>query len=841
MTGRPMNKEDQKRYLIIHGHFYQPPRENPWTERIDRQESAAPYHDWNERIAAECYHPNARSRRLDGYGRILKLVNNYEHISFNFGPTLLEWIEKHHPALHQQILEADVISAGRNGGHGNAIAQVYNHIIMPLASRRDQETQIRWGVHDFRRRFGREPEGIWLAETAINEVTLEMLIDFGFRFIILSPHQAGRVREISGKEWLDVSSGNIMTGMPYRCFGARKKRGRKRFIDIFFYDAQLSTEVSFNHLCRSGDVFADAIASAYERTGGDLVTIATDGEIYGHHEPFADMALAYLIDKAAGERGIELTNFPAYLDTHQPTFEVQIKQGHKQQGTAWSCPHGVGRWQKNCGCSTDAPGGWNQEWRSPLRKGLDGLRDEIGARFEKEGAAILADPWKARNDYIELIDHRSSETAAAFVRDRASGELDDPAIARGVSLLEAQRNAMLMYTSCGWFFNDISGIETIQLMKYAARAAELAGNGDREKLESIILTELEKAESNIKMHGTGADLYRQEKKYSAVSDGFLAGQYVLTTHLDCPEATPDHFGYEFDIIENGGIEFDDESIRTGLFRMTSPFSMRSGLFGYALILGAPSRVVCMVREGISHEEYCSLRSRLDNLPEESDRTDIIRKFTELFGGHIFAMRDLFPEDREKILARLAARQVDGLEERLEQLYLEDRDMLRLFSETHLTAPPVISVPAETVLSRRLERELANWERKLDPAGLKGVKAILSEADFYGVSLDRTEVSRMFTELLTEALGGLRDGIDEKAIGALIEFIDFGDETGVAFEDHGIQNLIYEILNGPLCDAIGRLERFELESGKELAGVRKMFILAKRFNFNVEEFEDRIPV
>lgn len=833
-----MNKEDQKRYLIIHGHFYQPPRENPWTERIDRQESAAPYHDWNERIASECYHPNARSRRLDGYGRILKLVNNYEHISFNFGPTLLAWIEKHHPVLHRQILEADAISAGQNGGHGNAIAQVYNHIIMPLANRHDQETQILWGEHDFRQRFGRESEGIWLAETAINEDTLELLIDHGYRFIILSPFQADRIRELGGSEWLDVSSGNIMTGMPYRCFGSRKKRGRKRFIDIFFYDAQISTDVSFNHLCRSGDVFADAVMSAYGRTGGDLVTIATDGEIYGHHEPFADMALAYLIDKAAAERSIELTNFPAYLDTHEPAFEVQIKQGHKGQGTAWSCPHGVGRWQENCGCSTGAPEGWNQEWRAPLRKGLDELRDALATQFEKKGGGILAHPWKTRNDYIEIINNRSSEAAAAFVRAHASGELTGPDIAEGVSLLEAQRNALLMFTSCGWFFNDISGIETTQLMKYAARAIELAGE---DSLEPALLTELGKAESNIESHGTGADLYRQEKKYSSVDEGFLAGQYVLTTHLCCSEATPDKFGYEFEVIENGGIEFDDESIRTGLFRMTSPFTMKSGLFGYALILGAPSRVVCMVREGITREEYCVLRERLDSLPDESDRKDIIRKFTELFGGHVFAMRDLFPEDREKLLAKLAARQVDGLEERLEQLYLEDRDMLRLFSETHLTAPPVIRVPAETVLSRRLERELEKWERRLDPAGLEGVKAILSEADFYGVSLDRTEVSRMFTELLNEALAGLRDGIDETATGSLLSFVDFGDQIGVAFEDHVIQNLIYEILTGPLCDAIGSLERLEPGSSIKLAGVRKMLALAQRFNFNIEAYEERIPV
>lgn len=841
MTGRPMKKKNQQRFLIIHGHFYQPPRENPWTERIDRQESASPYHDWNKRIAAECYLPNARSRRLDGYGRILTLVNNYEHISFNFGPTLLAWVEKHHPELYHQIVEADALSAGRRGGHGNAIAQVYNHIIMPLASLRDQETQIRWGVHDFRRRFGREPAGIWLAETAINETTLELLIDFGFRFIILSPFQAGRIRPLAGGKWLDVSTGNVLTGMPYRCFGARKKRSRKRFIDIFFYDAQLSTDVSFNHLCRSGDTFADSVAAAYKRTGGDLVTIATDGEIYGHHEPFADMALAYLIEKAARERGIEMTNFPAYLDSHEPAFEVQIKQGQKGEGTAWSCSHGVGRWKENCGCSTGAPEGWNQEWRSPLRKGLDELRDALAARFGEEGGGILADPWKARDEYIEIIENRSSEAAAGFVREREARELPDGDVARGVSLLEAQRNALLMYTSCGWFFNDISGIETTQLMKYAARAAELTGGNDAEKLESILLAELEKAVSNVETSGTGADLYRQEKKYSSVDGSFLAGQFVLTKHLECPDASPEAFGYEFEMVEEDSTEFDDESIRTGLFGMTSPFSLESRLFAYALILGPPAKVICMIREAAGPQKYDHLRARLDGLPEESDRKDIIRKFGGLFGGHVFAMRDLFPEDREEILYKLAARQIDGLEERLEQLYLEDRDMLRLFSETSITAPAVIRVPAETVLSRRLARELGSWERKLDTAGLEGVKAVLSEADFYGVSLDKSEISRLFTELLIEALGDQRDGIDEDVVRTLADFVNFIDDAGVGLEDHGIQNVIFDILTGPLDEAVGRMEKLEPESGKELGGVRKMLALAKRFNFNVDPLEERIPI
>jgi alpha-amylase/alpha-mannosidase (GH57 family) len=421
-----MENSARPRHLIIHGHFYQPPRENPWTETIERQESAAPYHDWNDRIANECYLPNSLSRRLDDYGRIAKLVNNYEWISFNFGPTLISWLEDHVPEAYARILEADRSSAKRLNGHGNAIAQCYNHSIMPLASRRDQETQIRWGIRDFERRFGRPSEGIWLPETAINAAVLEMLVEFAFRFIVLSPHQALRMRSLDdASHWKDVSKGTIPAGFPYRCFapGARGKRDSRRFIDVFFYDAPLSTDVSFNHLLRNGDGLADAISLAYPRGGDDLVVVATDGEIYGHHEPFADMALSYLVESAAPRRGLALTNFGAYLDAHEPRFEVELKPGPNGEGTAWSCVHGVDRWKEDCGDSAGGGPGWNQKWRAPLRTGLNNLRDALAAHYEREASKLLADPWKARDEYIGVVENRSRDTAAAFVAAHAAAPL----------------------------------------------------------------------------------------------------------------------------------------------------------------------------------------------------------------------------------------------------------------------------------------------------------------------------------------------------------------------------------------------------------------------------------
>src|SRR5262249_23746878 len=245
-------------YLCIHGHFYQPPRESPWLEAIELQESAHPYHDWNERVAAECYARNAASRILDDNKRIVRITNNYSKISFNFGPTLLSWIEGKDQALYQAILEADAVSSKTFSGHGSALAQCYNHPIMPLANERDKLTQVVWGISDFQHRFGREPEGMWLPETAVDLSTLEILAKLGIKFTILAPSQARRVRKIGGRTWRETCNGRIDPTMSYL---VRLPSGRT--ISIFFYDDPISRAVAFERLLTNGEQFAQRLLGAF--------------------------------------------------------------------------------------------------------------------------------------------------------------------------------------------------------------------------------------------------------------------------------------------------------------------------------------------------------------------------------------------------------------------------------------------------------------------------------------------------------------------------------------------------------------------------------------------------
>lgn len=488
-----------KKYICIHGHFYQPPRENPWTGAIEEQASAAPNHDWNERITDECYAPNAQTQILNNRDQALKTVNNYSQISFNFGPTLLSWLEKSSPETYRLVLEADKTSIARFSGHGAAIAQAYNHVIMPLANDRDKRFQVIWGIRDFEYRFKRKPEGMWLPETAVDVATLEVLAEQGIIFTILAPNQVKSVAQIGSNDWEDVADGAIDTQLSYLCC---LPSGRK--INIFFYNGYISNEVAFGEMLKNGVTFAKALIKQYPRPLGRkrLVHIANDGETYGHHHTFGNMALAYMLYHIEINHLAKVTIYGEFLEKNPPEYEVKIKDD-----TSWSCFHGVERWKANCGCHLDDEKEWHQEWRKDLRETLDWLRDQLIPFYEQSMSAYYDDPWQIRNNYIDVILDPSEENLAHCVWSAARQELSVEEKAEIRSLLEMQRHAMLMYTSCGWFFDDISGLESIQILQYAARAMQLAkevGGGD---LEEEFLNRIASAESNVPEMENGRTIY----------------------------------------------------------------------------------------------------------------------------------------------------------------------------------------------------------------------------------------------------------------------------------------------------------------------------------------------
>lgn len=469
----------QPLYFAIHGHFYQPPRENPWTGEIENQPSAAPFHDWNDRIAAQCYSPNAASRILSGSGRIQDIVNNYEYMSFNMGPTLMGWIRTHLPDTYRRIQEADAKTLKRLG-HGNAIAQVYNHIIMPLASPEDRITQIRWGIRDFETHFGRKPEAMWLAETAINMDVVVDLIREGIRFTILSPTQAECFRplDVKNAEWKGCENTDIDTTRPYRIYpvDADGKKICDGYLDVFFYNPWLSSAVGFEHLLRDANVFGKRIQDGFDpnRDEPQLVSIGTDGESYGHHEPFGDMCAAWLFQHYASEHNMVPVNFGWFLEKFPPKYEVRLKNVHSE-GCAWSCAHGVGRWYRDCGCSTGGGADWNQKWRTPLRDAMNFLKKFADDVFVREMEKISAvSPWDARNLYIDaLIKPEEKERKEKFLDKILKDPKDKKARTTAIRLLEVEKFCMFSFTSCGWFFNDIEGLEPVQNMRYAERALEL--------------------------------------------------------------------------------------------------------------------------------------------------------------------------------------------------------------------------------------------------------------------------------------------------------------------------------------------------------------------------------
>ncbi|HTL70097.1 MAG TPA: DUF3536 domain-containing protein, partial [Candidatus Eisenbacteria bacterium] len=754
-----------ERRLCVHGHFYQPPRENPWIESVELQESAAPFHDWNDRIHHECYQPNAVARVLDAQGSILRIVNNFESISFNFGPTLMAWLESVHPETYERVLEADRQSVRSHEGHGNAIAQAYNHMILPLANRRDKVTQVRWGLADFRHRFGREAEALWLPETACNEETVEVLIEHGLRYVILEPHQAEAVRPLSGEDWRDVSNGGIDPRRPYRCFSSKNP---DRFIDVFFYDGPLSKAVSFEDLLFD----AKRLVDRFEAAAGEpadapqLVSVSTDGETYGHHKAYGDRVLAYALNVEAPARGFRIVNFGEFLDACPPREAVRLKAGENGEGTSWSCAHGVRRWKDACGCRGDGPAEWNQAWRRPLREAFDWLRDELAVIYEKKAREFLKDPWAARDAYIEVILGRAEEDMLAFLSRHAVRELSRAEVIACVKLLEMQRHAMLMYTSCGWFFTELSGIETIQVIQYAARAVELAAGINGGTLEEELRKRLAEAKSNLPEFGDGRAIYDRFVKPRVIPLAKAAAFYAICSIFEGyygGKRPVRIFGFHAEVLSERKETFGNVTLNFGRLRIGSGITLESEELAFVAAQTAVYDFHSWVRP-LEAERMDGVEKELFGLLQSMDIVNLFKRIGGVFGEKNYGLKDLLFEDRLRIISILTKGMIEKMGRAYENLYDENLKMNEVYHSINLPIPREIRYAAEHTLSRRLRaaaRELA--ESDFDRESLKSMRRIIDVAREYKLGLDREEVGGLLTQELSVRAQSLEERVTPELV------------------------------------------------------------------------------
>jgi alpha-amylase/alpha-mannosidase (GH57 family) len=707
------------RYLCLHGHFYQPPRENPWLETIEQQDSAYPYHDWNERINAESYGPNAEARILDSRDRITKIVNNYARISFNFGPTLLEWMREHARETYDAVLEADRLSHSRYG-HGSALAQAYSHLIMPLANARDRRTQVVWGIRDFKARFGRFPEGMWLPETAADLATLEDLAAEGIAFTILAPNQAARVRRIGSRDWQDVSGGRIDTR---RAYVQRLPSGAE--ITIFFYDGPTSRAVAFEGLLRNGEVFAQRVLSVVQ-DGGEpqLASIATDGETYGHHHRHGEMALAYMLEYVEQRQLASLTNYAAFLDAHPPAWEVEI-----EENTSWSCAHGVERWRSDCGCFTGGMENWHQRWRAPLRDALDWLRDQVSPLFEAASAELLPDPWAARNDYIDVLLDRRRNTIP-FLAKHARGKLTQDEVVTVLELMELQRHAMLMYTSCGWFFNEVSGIETVQVLQYAGRVVQLAEKLSGKSLEEGFLQRLELAESNLPESLNGRQIYMHQVVPARVDLLAVASHYAVSSLFDGMQPERRVYSYQVELEQGDRRQSGETVLLVGRARVTSEITRESDVVTFAVLHFGSHNLTGGIRRFAGEDEFRALRDELLRAFSTADIAAVVRLLAN-FPEYTFSLKSLFGDRQRAILYRVLESSLADAERAYRRLYEDNASLMRFLIAQDLPLPRAFRVAAEFVLNLDLRSALTGGSVELDRA-----RSLLDEAEATRIQLDR---------------------------------------------------------------------------------------------------------
>ncbi|MHC4267733.1 MAG: DUF3536 domain-containing protein [Planctomycetota bacterium] len=743
------------KYICVHGHFYQPPRENPWLEEIEHQDSAYPYHDWNERITAECYAPNTASRILDAENRIIGITNTYAKISFDFGPTLLSWLERQRPEVYQAILDADRQSMENFSGHGSAIAQAFNHMIMPLANKKDKYSQAIWGIKDFEKRFKRHPEGMWLPETAVDTETLEVLASLGIKFTILSQRQAKRVMKIDGTEdWIDVTGEKVDCTMNYLC---RLPSGQS--INIFYYNGQISQAVSFEGLLDNGGAFAERLLSTFdnENNHSQLVHIATDGETFGHHHRFGEMALSYCLHFVESGNTAKITNYGEYLDNHAPTHLVEIVEN-----SSWSCIHGVGRWSDDCGCNTGINPRWTQTWRKPLREAMDWLRDKVIPVFSTEASEYFQDPWYVRDEYIDVVLDRKRRNVEAFLKKHAVKKLSKSEMIRALKLLEMQRNAMLMYTSCGWFFDDISGIETIQLMQYALITIQYMEDLQGVSLNHEYLKILGKAKSN-KSNNT-LEIYKMFVE-PARSDLLRVGTHYCISSVfeEYPEDTK-IFCYTTKSEKYTRKDAGKLRLATGKAKITSDITLEDKTICFAVLYLGNHNISGGAKDFSGENDFSIMQKEMDEAFDKGI-TEAIRSMDKHFEGNIYSIWHLFKDEQRKILDQLFGLTYDEITTSYRHIYENNFAIMNTFHDLHIKLPMPFLVATEYILNADIKQLLQEGTVDFDK-----LSKLIDEAIKWNIKIDTTTLTYVASTWLSSTMDKIRQHTED------LQFFENIDKT-----------------------------------------------------------------
>ncbi|MDE2008598.1 MAG: DUF3536 domain-containing protein [Candidatus Omnitrophica bacterium] len=787
------------RFVCIHGHFYQPPRENPWLDEVEVQDSAYPYHDWNERVTSECYARNAAARILDSNRRIVDIVNNYSKISFNFGPTLLSWMQEKDPEIYAAILEADALSQRQFSGHGSAIAQVYNHMILPLAHSRDKRTQIIWGIKDFEARFKRKPEGMWLAETAVDLESLDLMAEQGIKFTVLAPHQAKRIKP-SGQAvlWQDVGLGTVDPHVPYRCY---LPSGRQ--IAIFFYDGPTALAVAFEGLLNNGEQFARRLTDGFSpaHSGAQLVHIATDGETYGHHHKFGDMALAYCLQHIESHQLARLTVYGEFLQKFPPAQEVEIVEN-----SSWSCVHGIERWRADCGCSTGGQPGWNQKWRQPLRQSLDWLREQMAPLYETQMAAFTDDPWNLRDRYIEVILDRSENNTGRFLQNVAGRPLLEEEKIKVLKLLEMQTNAMLMYTSCGWFFGEVSGIETVQILKYAARAIQLARDVAAVNLEEGFMSRLAGVISNIPELKDGAQIYRSIVKPSVVDLLRVGAHYAMTSLFEQYAPQANMYSYtvkseQYELKEAGRLR-----LAVGRARVRSRDTWEQANICFAVLHLGDHNFIGGV-DHVNPADFDKMHTLLMSAFLESDIPGVIGVIKDYFKYHNYSLWHLFKEEQQKILNQVLRSTMDDIETSFRQIYDHHYPLMQIKNETSLPLPRMLMTVVEFILNQDIGDVL-----EAEDMDIKHLKQLVEEMKRWSFKRDHTNFTFLASQRISSLMRHLSDNPDNiQLLEKIVAILELLAQLNLDIDLWKAQNIYF---------AMGRKiypDIFSLSGTDELAG------------------------